>query len=88
MMRQEVLDKAAVCVNVDRQNTYGKPEDNFARIAAMWEAYLGTPITSAQVAVCMILTKVARLNTSIQHADNWVDIAGYAACGAEIADAS
>lgn len=35
------------------------------------------------VAVLNILQKVARIITSPSHMDHWVDIAGYAACGAD-----
>lgn len=39
----------------------------------------------ADVAAMMILMKTSRLATSPLMADHWVDIAGYAACGGEIA---
>ena len=29
--------------------------------------------------------KLARLKSNAAHADNWVDLAGYAACGGELA---
>ncbi len=35
------------------------------------------------VAVLVLLLKVARLINSPEHMDNWTDIAGYAACGWE-----
>jgi hypothetical protein len=33
----------------------------------------------------MALVKIARLANSPDHMDSWIDIAGYAACGGEIA---
>jgi hypothetical protein len=61
---------------------YGEPEDNFDVIAAMWSAYLGMPVTGADVAAMMILFKVARIATAEKPSrDSYVDIAGYAACG-------
>jgi len=33
----------------------------------------------------MNLLKLARIKTSPEHADHWIDIAGYAACGGEVA---
>jgi hypothetical protein len=44
-------------------------------------------ITSAStdVAVMLALLKVARIKQNPNHTDNWIDIAGYAACGGEIA---
>lgn len=81
MDRKECLDTAAKCVLGDRTQTYGPPEDSFGRIAELWSVYLGTQVTAGNVAAMMILLKVARGG---DHLDNWVDIAGYAACGAEI----
>lgn len=88
MRRQQVLDTAKdiVCTG-DRQLNYGKPEDNFKNIAALWSDYLHRPISSTDVGLMMILMKVARLMKTPQHSDSYVDIAGYAACTAEIATA-
>lgn len=84
MNRQETLEEALKIVTKDRQNAYGTPEDNFTRIAGLWSAYLGHTITAQQVAVLMILLKVARSKTSPDYVDNYVDIAGYAACANEL----
>jgi hypothetical protein len=35
----------------------------------------------------MVALKMARLCVDEKHMDSWVDIAGYAACGAEIVSA-
>lgn len=40
MTREEVLQAAAKCVNGDRQEDYGSPENNFGLVAAFWNAYL------------------------------------------------
>jgi hypothetical protein len=47
---------------------------------------MGDELTPADVAAMMILMKVSRITTSPGKEDNWVDIAGYAACGAEVTD--
>lgn len=89
MNRSEVLDTAKEYVMVDRAASHGDIEDNFSRIAAFWSAYLGlkdAPLNSADVAAMMVLLKVARVKGTPLHADSWVDIAGYAACGSEAAD--
>lgn len=83
MTRKECLDEAAKCVLKDRQNEYGKPEDSFETIATMWSAYLGKIIQGWDVAAMMALLKIARIKANAAHADNWCDLAGYAACGAE-----
>jgi hypothetical protein len=33
----------------------------------------------------MIQLELARIKTSPEHADHWIDVAGYAACGGEVA---
>ena len=86
MTRKECLNAAIDAVCKDRENTYGIPEDNFKLIAALWSTYTGTKISPRDVAVMMILLKVARVRTGTNHSDNFVDIAGYAACAAEIGE--
>jgi hypothetical protein len=88
MTRKELLAKATTIVTGERDAQYGGPEDNFNRIANLWNAYLGQVdlIGPEDVAVMMMLLKVARIAASeYKSMDSWVDIAGYAACGAEIA---
>ena len=41
-------------------------------------------ITAKDVAVMMVLFKCARIATGHGKDDNWIDIAGYAACGGEV----
>lgn len=82
-MRKELLDAALRCVCGDRES-YGTPEDNFGRIARLWEDYLQHPILPHDVAAMMALLKIARIATGLPKADNWIDLAGYAACGAEL----
>ena len=84
MNREEILEKAKAIVTGERENAYGSPEDNFATIAELWSMYLGVGIDSEDVATMMILLKVARIRGGQAKADNWIDIAGYAACGGEI----
>lgn len=86
MSREEILTMAKEIVCKDRDKDYGKPEDNFGKIAALWSAYLGNvTITAADVAIMMTLMKTARIAANPAKLDSWVDIAGYAACGGEIA---
>ena len=83
MTRKELLEKA-MQATTERGVEYGKPEDNFATIARLWRCYLGVPINAHDVAMMMVLFKVARAQSNPQNEDNWVDMAGYAACGAEL----
>ncbi len=84
MDRAETLDKAKVCVCGRRENEYGSPEDNFASIASFWSVYKGVEFTANDVAMMMALLKIARIRTGSATDDSYVDLAGYAACGAEI----
>ena len=84
--REEILDAASRAVNGARQGTYGSAEDSFQRIAHLWNAYLwgkGHPggLTPVDVALMMVQLKTARLMQDPGHADSWIDIAGYSACG-------
>lgn len=87
-LRREVLDDVARCVLSDRQNTYGDAEDNFQHIAEIASVVLGNkltePLTAADVAAFSACIKLARIRSSPEHLDNWVDLAGYAVCGAGI----
>lgn len=84
-LRADILDEAKQAVTVDRAATHGAVENTFGLIAALWSARLGQPITSAQVAIMLIDLKTARAWGNPAHRDSWVDMAGYAACGAELA---
>lgn len=88
MTRKECLDKATECVLQDRASQYGGVEDNFRTIANLWSVYLGRKVYPADVAAMMALLKIARAKANPKHGDNWVDLAGYAACGAECAQMS
>ncbi|MCD8160925.1 MAG: DUF6378 domain-containing protein [Clostridiales bacterium] len=87
MTRAACLDKAKACATGHREQDYGKPEDNFAVIARLWSAYLDCEIGRQDVANMMILQKMGRITSGTGTADSYVDIAGYAACGCEIATA-
>lgn len=84
MTRSETLDKAKDCVCGHRENEYGSPEDNFKTIAEFWSVYKGVEFTAKDVAMMMALLKIARIRTNNATDDSFVDLAGYAACGAEI----
>jgi hypothetical protein len=79
------LQKAHICVCGEREQDYGTPENNFARIARLWRAYSGHEYTPVDVAMMMALLKIARIKTGTGTADSFVDLAGYAACAGEIA---
>ena len=85
MTRDEILDTAKKCVSGDREQDYGSPENNFGRIADLWTAYKQDAVFSPTDVACMLaLLKIARIASGHAKSDNWVDLAGYAACGGEI----
>ena len=84
--RERCLRLANECVNLERVNSYGEPENNFGLIGQLWTNYLGTLVTCEDVALMMILLKVARQKTGSGKADNLIDICGYSACVYELLD--
>lgn len=89
MNRKEILETVETMVNGNRQDDYGTPEQNFEKIAMLWTHYLGAErltrsITPVDVAAMMALLKIARVASGHGKSDNWVDLAGYAACGGEL----
>lgn len=91
MTREEILKAAQSCVCGEREEDYGSPENNFNLISELWGSYLTysrrcfTAIHPHDVAAMMALLKIARIASGGGKADSWVDLAGYAACGGEIA---
>jgi Domain of unknown function (DUF6378) len=85
MSAKDLLEAAAAIVSQDRRNLYGPAERSFELIADLWSAYLRQPISPTQVAVMMSLLKVARTVSAPQHADSWIDGAGYMGLAGELA---
>ena len=90
MKRKETLETAIRCVCGQREKDYGKPEDTFEIIADLWRPYVrgkhdaDVPFSGEDVAAMIALLKIGRIAGGQTHEDNWVDLAGYAACGCEI----
>lgn len=80
----------AIDAVVGRGLNYGKPEDNFNRIALRWQMHIYNTygimidLKATDVAIMCIDIKLARLENQPDHLDSWVDVAGYSACGANI----
>lgn len=85
MTRAETLDTAKKCVCGQREIDYGSPENNFRTIAELWSAYKKVDFSPVDVTMMMGLLKIARIVGGSATEDSFVDLAGYAACGAEIA---
>lgn len=89
MNRTEYLKRAAEIISGEREKIYGNPRDNFQLIADLWSRYLASTspfnLDCRDVANMMILLKIARSTKGNLYDDTWVDIAGYAALGGELA---
>ena len=76
----DILEEALRITKGDRNASYGPPDQDFQRTAAIWSAIKGVPFEAREVAMFMIALKLSR-ETHQRKRDNWVDIAGYARCG-------
>lgn len=89
MTRSDILSAARDCVLRDRAATHGRAENGFAAIAQIWDALDRArgdrPRDAADVALYLAGVKLVRAATNPAHTDNWIELAGYAACGGEIA---
>lgn len=88
-VKAAIADEAKRIVSGARRSAYGKPESNFARIAAYWNAYAqckgwAVVFTAADVSPMMRGMKEARLVETPDHRDSFVDMVGYTLTGAEV----
>lgn len=94
-VRASVLDEAKALTTGARNNVYGPPTQDFDRTAGILNAMgykahgpkgPGTrDIEPHDIALMVAAVKMSRLVWSPEKRDNWVDLAGYAACGYECA---
>jgi hypothetical protein len=83
-MNSEMLLRHAAGVIANRRDIYGEPSEAMNAIAQRWSLTLGVPVTAAQVVLCLIDLKLARLARAPKHLDSLVDVAGYAAMLTEV----
>lgn len=83
-MNAEMMLKHAAGVVENRRRQYGEATALFDHIAKRWSLVLGAKVTPAQVALCLIDVKMARLARNPAHLDSIADVAGYAACLREV----
>jgi hypothetical protein len=92
--RVRAMREAEQLIVSERNQRYGNPVDNFGTIAELWTAYLSRrfgitiPIDTADVAVMSALIKISRIAHDPAYEDNYIDLIGYAACGAEVASST
>lgn len=78
-----MLQQAASVV-AERRKIYGDPAASMAVVAKRWSITLGRAVTPAEVVLCLIDLKLARLGHDPKHQDSILDVAGYAAVLQEI----
>ena len=90
----KTLTTALELTGGDRAKTHGDKRQNHQNIADLWNAYFADklikspsePFQAVDVALMMLLVKVARTKSGTHNPDNFVDMAGYAGVAAECAD--
>jgi len=83
-MSGEAMLRHAADLVADRREIYGPPAASMAVVAKRWSITLGRPVTPAQVVLCLIDLKLARLGHNPKHQDSLLDVAGYAAVLKEV----
>jgi hypothetical protein len=84
----DVLEEAKDLIYGQRADDYGDAQSNFQRMADLVNPIIKKAdgnLTATDMALVMIQVKIARLQETPDHEDSWIDIAGYAALGAQIA---
>jgi len=92
----DLLEEAAKIIGGQRATDYGPKLRNHQRIAGLWNMWLSNTkagatvdewvIDAYDVAMMMMMVKIARLMNSPGHGDSHLDIAGYSAIAKEICD--
>jgi hypothetical protein len=83
MTSEKILEQAAAII-AERGAAYGDVEVSMSVIAERWSITLGCAVTPAQVVLCMIDLKLARLGHDPTHHDSVLDVIGYAALLPEV----
>jgi hypothetical protein len=81
----EAMLLEAAKIVAERRQAYGEAGPLMAAVAQRWSITLGQPVAPAQVVLCLIDLKLARLGHDPAHADSILDVAGYAALLWEVA---
>ena len=97
MNREQIVALAAEAADIvtrGRNEEYGQPEDSFEAIASVWQGYIEAlasagsawppKLGASNVADMLLLMKMCR-NLHQPKRDSFVDMIGYALCGARIA---
>ena len=78
------LDQVATTID-QRGREYGTPSENLKRISTLWSIHLGFEISEYDVAIMMVMLKLAR-NAHDHKDDNLLDAAAYLALADSVKD--
>ena len=81
---KEFLSEATRLVGDDRETDYGDKVHNHNNIARLWSVYLDEKIEAHDVAIMMVLLKIARTKLGKVSKDTYIDMAAYGAIAGEI----
>ena len=84
MDTSKFLKEADTIVSGQRHKDYGDKTENHKNIAKLWSAYLNVSVEAHDVAILMILLKIARTKVGAVSRDTYVDMAAYSAISGEI----
>ena len=71
-----------------RHHEYGDKKTNHDNIAKLWSAYLGIDVNAHDVAILMLLLKIARTKSGNPTEDTYIDMVGYSAIAGEVCEDS
>ena len=69
-----------------RHHEYGDKKTNHNNIAKLWKAYLGIELDAHDVAILMLLLKIARTKSGNPTKDTYIDMVGYSAIAGEVCE--
>ena len=84
MDTSKFLKEADTIVSGQRHKDYGDKTENHKNIAKLWSQYLNITLEAHDVAILMILLKIARTKVGAVSRDTYIDMAAYAAIAGEI----
>ena len=83
MKTEEALQLAKELISGPRAKTYGDKIQNHCNIAKLWSAYKDVEITSHDVAIMMVLLKIARTKLGAVSSDTYIDGSAYMSIAGE-----
>lgn len=80
------MKEALKILQGSRAKEYGDKKTNHENIAHLWSAYLEHNVSAHDVAMLMLLLKVARTKSPNPTRDTYIDMVGYSAIAGELLD--